>query len=30
MGWSYGFWVGHFYPERLKPPAFLAEYAKHF
>ncbi|MGD0978009.1 MAG: DUF72 domain-containing protein [Candidatus Bathyarchaeia archaeon] len=30
MGWSYGFWVSHFYPEGLKPPAFLAEYAKHF
>ena len=30
MGWSYGFWVSRFYPERLKPPAFLAEYAKHF
>jgi uncharacterized protein YecE (DUF72 family) len=30
MGWSYGFWVGHFYPEKLKPPAFLTEYAKHF
>ena len=30
MGWSYGFWVGHFYPENLKPSAFLTEYAKHF
>ena len=30
MGWSYGFWVGRFYPERLKPPKFLTEYAKHF
>jgi len=30
MGWSYGFWTGHFYPEKLKPSAFLAEYAKHF
>ena len=30
MGWSYGFWVGSFYPEKLKPKAFLAEYAKHF
>jgi uncharacterized protein YecE (DUF72 family) len=30
MGWSYSFWVGDFYPERLKPAGFLAEYAKHF
>jgi uncharacterized protein YecE (DUF72 family) len=30
MGWSYGFWIGNFYPDKLKPPAFLAEYAKHF
>jgi uncharacterized protein YecE (DUF72 family) len=30
MGWSYGFWVGDFYPRGLKPTGFLAEYAKHF
>ena len=30
MGWSYTFWVGDFYPERLEPKEFLAEYAKHF
>ncbi len=30
MGWSYGFWVGRLYPEKLKPPEFLTEYAKHF
>jgi uncharacterized protein YecE (DUF72 family) len=30
MGWSYGFWVGGFYPEGIKPAEFLAEYAKHF
>ena len=30
MGWSYKFWTGKFYPEKLKPDGFLAEYAKHF
>jgi uncharacterized protein YecE (DUF72 family) len=30
MGWSYPFWTGDFYPDKLKPSAFLAEYAKHF
>ena len=30
MGWSYTFWTGDFYPQKLKPSAFLAEYAKHF
>lgn len=30
IGWSYRFWVGDFYPHRLKSAAFLAEYAKHF
>jgi uncharacterized protein YecE (DUF72 family) len=30
MGWSYGFWVGHLYPKKMKPPDFLTEYAKHF
>lgn len=30
MGWSYPFWAGKFYPEKLKPKSFLAEYAKHF
>jgi uncharacterized protein YecE (DUF72 family) len=30
MGWSYKFWVGSFYPEKLKPASFLSEYAKHF
>jgi uncharacterized protein YecE (DUF72 family) len=30
MGWSYGFWVGNFYPRGLKPSEFLAEYSKHF
>ena len=30
MGWSYEFWVGEFYPQRLRPKEFLAEYAKHF
>jgi uncharacterized protein YecE (DUF72 family) len=30
IGWSYDFWVGQFYPENMKPEAFLKEYAKHF
>jgi uncharacterized protein YecE (DUF72 family) len=30
MGWSYGFWLGSFYPDGLKPKDFLAEYSKHF
>ncbi|MGB8779832.1 MAG: DUF72 domain-containing protein [Candidatus Bathyarchaeia archaeon] len=30
MGWSYGFWVGDFYPRGLRPSEFLAEYSKHF
>jgi len=30
MGWSYGFWVGSFYPRGLKPEEFLVEYSRHF
>lgn len=30
MGWSYGFWVGSFYPANLKSTQFLTEYSKHF
>jgi uncharacterized protein YecE (DUF72 family) len=30
MGWSYGFWIGNFYPRGLRPSEFLAEYSKHF
>jgi uncharacterized protein YecE (DUF72 family) len=30
MGWSYGFWVGNFYPEGARPNEFLNEYSKHF
>ena len=30
MGWSYGFWVGNFYPRGLRPGEFLAEYSKRF
>jgi uncharacterized protein YecE (DUF72 family) len=30
MGWSYGFWVGNFYPAGVRPSEFLAEYSKHF
>jgi len=30
MGWSYGFWVGNFYPRGLRQSEFLAEYSKHF
>ena len=30
MGWSYKFWTGNLYPEKLKPNGFLAEYSKHF
>jgi uncharacterized protein YecE (DUF72 family) len=30
MGWSYGFWLGHLYPDKMKPTAFLTEYANHF
>ena len=29
MGWSYGFWVGNFYPAGVRPSEFLAEYSKH-
>jgi uncharacterized protein YecE (DUF72 family) len=30
MGWSYGFWVGNFYPRGLRSSEFLVEYSKHF
>ena len=30
MGWSYGFWVGNFYPAGVRSSEFLAEYSKHF
>jgi uncharacterized protein YecE (DUF72 family) len=30
MGWSYGFWKGNFYPEKLSSKEFLAYYAKEF
>jgi uncharacterized protein YecE (DUF72 family) len=30
MGWSYRFWTGRLYPERLRPKEFLTEYARHF
>ncbi len=30
MGWSYTFWRGSFYPEKLAPNEFLAYYAKQF
>ena len=30
MGWSYGFWVGGFYPKGLRSTEFLTEYSKHF
>jgi uncharacterized protein YecE (DUF72 family) len=30
MGWSYDFWKGNFYPERLASKQFLAYYAKQF
>ena len=29
-GWHYDHWVGPFYPERMKPDAFLGFYAEHF
>jgi len=30
MGWSYNFWKGNFYPEKLASKEFLAYYAKQF
>jgi uncharacterized protein YecE (DUF72 family) len=30
MGWSYGFWVGNFYPEGVDSRGLLSEYAKRF
>ncbi|MCW4005412.1 MAG: DUF72 domain-containing protein [Candidatus Bathyarchaeota archaeon] len=30
MGWSYSFWKGTFYPDKLPSKEFLAYYAKHF
>jgi len=30
MGWSYGFWVGNFYPQGTRPDEYLTEYGKHF
>jgi uncharacterized protein YecE (DUF72 family) len=30
MGWSYGFWVGNFYPADVRQSEFLAEYSRHF
>lgn len=30
MGWSYGFWVGGFYPKGLRSTEYLTEYSKHF
>ena len=30
MGWSYNFWKGKLYPEKLAANEFLAYYAKQF
>ena len=30
IGWSYTFWKGKFYPEKLPSTKFLAYYAEHF
>ena len=30
MGWSYGFWKGTFYPEKLPSKEFLGYYARQF
>ena len=30
MGWSYGFWVGSFYPKGLRSSEYLTEYSRHF
>ena len=30
MGWSYGFWKGTFYPEKLPSNEFLGYYARQF
>jgi uncharacterized protein YecE (DUF72 family) len=30
MGWSYGHWVGNFYPEGTGPADYLSEYSRHF
>jgi uncharacterized protein YecE (DUF72 family) len=30
MGWSYGFWVGNFYPKKTKSSEYLTLYSKHF
>jgi uncharacterized protein YecE (DUF72 family) len=29
-GWHYAHWVGPFYDEKVRPPGFLAFYARHF